>query len=309
MEAPRISTSSDLTGLLDKYSTFIFDCDGVLYKSADKIPHAFEFLKRLQADPTKKIVFLTNNSLYTRQDLSDRLKSIGGFEASVEQIYTASYIAAQYLKTHHKEVKKVYALGKQLLADELKAAGFEVLSSQAHNEQYEAFGYGKKADLDEFKTIDALVAAYDDKINYYKLTFASLCAQNNSVFLSTNNDFSTAFAHYPGYYLPGNGSFVKSIEASSGKTATVTGKPNPQVMSIIVSELGVDKSSCVFVGDNMCTDIQFANNCDIDSILVLTGVTTTETLPELLAKREKGETWQGERIGHPTYVLPNLQLE
>ena len=308
MEGTNIWTKTELTALLDKYSAYIFDCDGVLYKSSDKIAHAFEFLKRLQADPNKKIIFLTNNSLYTREDLKERLKSIGDFEASVEQIYTASYIAAQYMKTYHKEVTKVYALGKQLLADELKAAGFDVVSSQAHNDHYEGFGYGKKADFDEFRSINGLVAAYDDKINYYKLVFASLCAQNGSVFLSTNNDHSTAFSHYPGFYLPGNGSFVKSIEASSGKTATVTGKPNPQVMDLISANLGVSKEACVFIGDNMCTDIKFANNCGISSILVLTGVTTRESLPVLLGKQAKGETCQGDEIGLPTYVVDNLEL-
>jgi ribonucleotide monophosphatase NagD (HAD superfamily) len=59
----------------------------------------------------------------------------------------------------------------------------------------------------------------------------------------------------------------------------VTGKPNPQVVDIIMKQHNIPKSELskfVMFGDNPTADIALANNAGIDSVLVLTGVTKTE---------------------------------
>ena len=80
-----------------------------------------------------------------------------------------------YLKAKHPEKKRVYALGKSVLADELKEAGFDVLSSQEHNYNYENFSYHDVKKVDSYLDIEAVVQGYDDKINLFKLSFASFC--------------------------------------------------------------------------------------------------------------------------------------
>ena len=82
-----------LKTILSKYSTFIFDCDGVFFKGKERIAHSFEFINEL-TKLHKKVLFLTNNSLLRRQDLADKLMEVGGFKADIENIFTASYIAA-----------------------------------------------------------------------------------------------------------------------------------------------------------------------------------------------------------------------
>ena len=296
-----VSTSiayNNITEILKKYSTFIFDCDGVLYRGKNKVPNSFEFLTLLK-NHGKKVLFLTNNSLYLRSDLSNMLKSIGGYEASEDEIFTASYIAAKYLKQYHPNQKKVYAIGKTVVAEELRGQGFEVISSKEHDGKYEEIGYSGLGPVD-FKSVDTVVVGYDDKVNYYKLVFASFAVQNGAIFLATNYDGNTASGEYPGFKLPGNGSFVKSIEFSSEKEATVTGKPNPKVLDLIASSHSFEKNDCVFVGDNLFTDILFANNAGIDSLLVMTGVTDEEKYLGL-----KG----GEGVGIPTYITKDLQCD
>ena len=289
---------SDLAEIVKKYTTFIFDCDGVLYKGKNPIPHSFEFLHYLKKRG-KKVLFLTNNSLLLRTDLRDALHALGGYEAQLDEIFTASYIAAQYLKQHHPNQKKVYAIGKDLVAQELRDLGFNVISSQEHNDMYDKTEYKNVGTVD-FKDVDTVVAGYDDKVNYFKLVFASFAVQNGALFFATNYDRNTASADYPGFKLPGNGSFVRSIEFSSEKQATITGKPNPAVLDLIAANHHFEKKDCLFVGDNLFTDILFANNAAIDSLLVMTGVTD-----EPFYLSQKGL----QNVGVPTHICTNLKCD
>ena len=104
---------------------------------------------------------------------------------------------------------------------------------------------------------------------------------------------------YPSIKTPGNGSFIKCIETACERKATVTGKPNPKVMDLITSCHHINKEECCFVGDNMHTDIMFANNCNISCILVMTGVTDDDVYFKLKDK---------DGVGKPTYIFKDLNL-
>jgi 4-nitrophenyl phosphatase len=41
-----------------------------------------------------------------------------------------------------------------------------------------------------------------------------------------------------------------------------------------VESYGLKKEECLMVGDNLQTDIEFANNAEVDSLLTMTGVTS-----------------------------------
>jgi ribonucleotide monophosphatase NagD (HAD superfamily) len=57
------------------------------------------------------------------------------------------------------------------------------------------------------------------------------------------------------------------------------------------------------IGDNLSTDILFANNSGIDSLLVLSGVTSAEKAIQIMANKDKQtENNNLELEGVPTYV-------
>ena len=89
------------------------------------------------------------------------------------------------------------------------------------------------------------------------------------------------------------------IEASSGKKATCSGKPNPFCFENIIEKHSLTKSDILFIGDNLQTDIKFSNNAKINCILVLTGVTSLATL----------DAGKQEEDGTPTYICPDLRLD
>jgi ribonucleotide monophosphatase NagD (HAD superfamily) len=117
--------------------------------------------------------------MYTRQQLVDKMKKLGDFEFNnLEQVYTASYIAAMYAKAKHPDAKKVYAVGAPVLAQEFSDMGFNTLSSQEHNDQY-GMNYHNSAAVPFDEDVDMVILGYDDKINLYKMAYASYAIQNN----------------------------------------------------------------------------------------------------------------------------------
>jgi phosphoglycolate phosphatase len=235
--------------------------------------------------------------MYTRQQLVDKMKKLGDFEfTDLTQVYTASYVAAMYAKHHHPDAKKVYAVGAPVLAQEFVDMGYETLSSQEHNEKY-GLDYHSAGEVPFDQDVDLVVLGYDDKINLYKMAYASYAIQNNATFLCTNGDLFTMSPIGQGMKFPGNGTFLKALETCSTKTATITGKPNPFCFDSIVDKHGLDRSDILFIGDNLLTDIKFSNTSSVDSFLVLTGVTRPETMEQQL---------QHENAGIPTYIGENL---
>lgn len=283
-----------------KYKTFIFDCDGVLYKSKGAIDHAFDFLHQLKKKD-KQILFLTNNSLFKRSEVGHKLKSFGNFDTEDEKIYTSCYLAADYLKTYYPTKTKVYAIGRPVLIEELRSKGFEVIDSAIHNSKYGAVKFDEE-DVKMLKEIEAVVVGFDEYLNYYKMSFASVAIQNGAVFIATNSDRSTGLMKVGDFSSAGTGCFVQAIEAACNKKAIITGKPNVASLELIIKHHNFAKPDSVFIGDDLYSDIKFSNNAGIDSLLVLTGTTSHEMF---LNTQEKAH----EECGKPTYVFENLRYE
>ena len=73
----------------------LFDIDGVLLLGEEVIPGAAETVSALRARgiPYR---FMTNTTIYCRYTLLDRLHA-RGFELDLDELYTATYVAARYL--------------------------------------------------------------------------------------------------------------------------------------------------------------------------------------------------------------------
>lgn len=78
--------------------------------------------------------------------------------------------------------------------------------------------------------------------------------------------------------MPACRAFVKPIELVTGKEAYYIGKPNPLMMRTGLNMLGVHSSEAVMIGDRMDTDIVTGIESGLDTVLVLSGVSTRETV-------------------------------
>ncbi len=61
----------------------------------------------------KRLVFVTNNSEYSRQDLGEKICTLAGFEPRLEELYPVAHCAALYLKHLSKFQGKCYVIGNE----------------------------------------------------------------------------------------------------------------------------------------------------------------------------------------------------
>eukprot|EP00958_Prasinococcus_capsulatus_P002778 scaffold237_cov421-Prasinococcus_capsulatus_cf.AAC.19 len=113
----------DMKGkLVDSVDTFIFDCDGVIWKGdtlIDGVPETLEMLR----SKGKRLIFVTNNSTKSRKQYLKKFLSLG-LQVNEEEVFSSSFAAAAYLKFINFE-KKVYVVGEEGIQQELDLAGIK----------------------------------------------------------------------------------------------------------------------------------------------------------------------------------------
>jgi len=77
---------------------------------------------------------------------------------------------------------------------------------------------------------------------------------------------------------PACGALVAPIELATHKKAYFLGKPNPLMMRSALKRLGCRREESFIIGDRMDTDIIAGLESEIESILLLSGVTRKEDL-------------------------------
>jgi NagD protein len=80
--------------------------------------------------------------------------------------------------------------------------------------------------------------------------------------------------------VPACRALVAPIELSTGKEAYYVGKPNPLMMRTGIKRLGVHSDDAVIIGDRMDTDIIAGIESGLTTFLVLSGVSTRETVKD-----------------------------
>ena len=76
--------------------------------------------------------------------------------------------------------------------------------------------------------------------------------------------------------VPACRALVAPIELATGKEAYYIGKPNPLMMRTGLNMLGVHSNEAAIIGDRMDTDIVAGIESGLDTVLVLSGVTSRE---------------------------------
>jgi NagD protein len=108
-------------------------------------------------------------------------------------------------------------------------------------------------------------------------------------FIATNPDVA---GPGEGGIVPGTGAVAALIIAATGVKPYYIGKPNPLMMRTALHTLTAHFEDSVMIGDRMDTDIIAGIESGMQTILVLTGVTTRE---------------QGERFPYrPTWIRESI---
>lgn len=102
-------------------TSWLIDMDGVLVHEGTALDGAKEFLERL-AEKDIPYLILTNNSIFTARDLSERLRS-SGLSVPMDKIWTSALATASFL-SQQAESKRAYVLGEAGLTTALYEEGF-----------------------------------------------------------------------------------------------------------------------------------------------------------------------------------------
>lgn len=234
-----------------------------------------ETLAKLRA-AGKKLFFVTNNSTKSRAGYKKKFDSLG-LDVPAEEIFSSSFAAAAYFDqiSFQQTGKKVYLIGEIGICEELDLIGVPYIGGPADAGKQPAMGPGDKMEVDE--DVGAVVVGFDRTINYYKIQYAQLCINElGAQFIATNLDAVTHLTDAQEW--AGNGSMVGAIKGCTGQEPTVVGKPSPLMIEYLEKKYGMNRSRICMVGDRLDTDVLFGTDNGLQSLLVLSGVTTEAKL-------------------------------
>ena len=225
---------------------FIIDMDGVIYHGNMLLPGVTEFVDWLKRED-KAFLFLTNSSERAPRELQQKLARLG-LEVDESHFYTSALSTAAFLK-NQAPGGSVYVIGEPGLVGALYDAGFTM---NEINPDYVVLGETHSYSFDRIERAVALVRA-------------------GAKLIGTNPDLTGPIE---GGISPACKALMAPIELATGRNAYYLGKPNPLMMAHGLRRLGVKAEEAAIIGDRMDTDIVAGVESGIDTVLVLSGVTT-----------------------------------
>ena len=224
------------------------DMDGVLVHENNAIPGADRFLARLRELGIPFLV-LTNNSIYTRRDLSARLRA-GGLDVPEEAIWTSALATARFLEDQ-RPGGSAFVIGEAGLTTALHSAGYTLTEREP----------------------DYVVLGETRTYSFERITQAIRLIAGGARFIATNPD---ATGPTPDGPLPATGSVAALISRATGVDPYFVGKPNPLMMRSALNAIDAHSETAAMVGDRMDTDVVSGLEAGMHTVLVLTGSTSRE---------------------------------
>ena len=224
-----------------KFKGVMFDIDGVLEFQGKPYPGAVELLEFLHK---KGVVIrvLSNSTLKSRKVCTEKLNH-HGFRVTEEEVITASWATARYLRTLKPKSCWVMLKGKGIeefmefnMDDE--APEFIILGDYREEFKFENMNKALKLLLQGTKLIVMIPEKVDHSLGGVELTV---------------------------------GAYGKMLEDAAGIKAAYIGKPNTYVFDITLESMAIDRTKVLMVGDRVSTDILGARQAGISSVLVKAG--------------------------------------
>jgi glycerol-1-phosphatase len=230
------------------YDVALLDLDGTVYLAGAAIPGAAEALRKAAA-AGMRLAYVTNNASRTPAAIAGLLTGFG-VSATSQDVVTAAQAAARMLAERLPAGAAVLVVGATSLRMALRERGLRPVSTAAERPQ-------------------AVVQGYAPNISYSLLEEGGLAVAAGALFVATNADRTLPTRRG---IQPGNGAFIQVIATATGERPLVAGKPESPLQHESVLRTGAKHP--LVVGDRLDTDIEGANGVGLDSLLVLTGVTS-----------------------------------
>ncbi|MCW2985177.1 MAG: HAD-superfamily hydrolase, subfamily [Conexibacter sp.] len=229
--------------------SWLMDMDGVLVHEEEAIPGADRFIGALR-DREIPFLVLTNNSIYTRRDLAARLRT-SGLDIPEESIWTSALATARFLEDQ-RPGGSAFVIGEAGLTTALHQSGYTLTERDP----------------------DYVVLGETRTYSFERITQAIRLIENGARFIATNPD---ATGPSPDGPLPATGAVAALITRATDRDPYYVGKPNPLMMRSALNAIDAHSETTAMIGDRMDTDVVSGLEAGLETVLVLTGVSTRES--------------------------------
>ncbi|MFE4670627.1 HAD hydrolase-like protein [Streptomyces sp. NPDC056716] len=256
--------------LSEAYDTALLDLDGVVYAGGDAIAYAVDSLATAR-DGGMRLAYVTNNALRTPDAVAAHLTELG-IPAGAAEVITSAQAVARLIAEQVPAGSRVLVIGGDGLRVALRERGLVPVESADDEPVAVVQGYG------------------GPELAWGRFAEACYAIAGGVPWFASNTDLTIPSARG---IAPGNGAAVEVVRIATGAEPRVAGKPLPPMHRETILRTGARRP--LVVGDRLDTDIEGAFNGEVDSLLVLTGVTDGA---QLLAAPPKHR---------PTYVDADLR--
>jgi NagD protein len=229
---------------------FICDMDGVIYHGNKLLPGVKEFVEWLIKEE-KRFLFLTNSSERTPQELRDKLKRLG-IDVDENVFYTSALATAAFISSQ-KPKGTAYIIGEAGLINALYNVGYSMNNVDP----------------------DYVVVGDTHSYSFDKISHAVNLVLKGAKLIGTNPDLTGPVEDG---IIPATKALISPIELATGRKAYYIGKPNPLMMRIALKKIGCSNDETIIIGDRMDTDIISGIESEIETCLVLSGITSRDMI-------------------------------
>jgi 4-nitrophenyl phosphatase len=227
----------------------IIDMDGVLWRGDEPLPGLREFFAFMDRQGIA-YTLATNNASQRPDQFAERLASFG-VDVSLESILTSALVVAAYLDDVAPAGSPVYVIGEDGLDHALRDRGFTITDEEA----------------------EYVVVGWDRTLSWEKLCTATYFIHRGAKFVGTNPDVTFPTEWGP---APGNGATLAALEAATGISPVVTGKPASQMYEEGLRRMDATPETTAMIGDRVDTDIAGAADVGLMTVLTLSGISKEE---------------------------------
>ncbi len=210
-----------------RFSGFMIDMDGTVYKGVNKIDGADGFIAALRSRNIP-FVFLTNNSAYCRKHYLDKLVGMG-FDVTMDNVLTSTVATIRFILSE-RPGKKVYPIASPEVVKDLEEAGLQL----------------------SYDDPDIVLLAYDRTITFDKINAGYKFIMSGAELIATHPD---NLCPTEDFYDVDIGPFIDMFKSLCDVKPIVIGKPNSLMLEMAAREMGVDPEGTVMVGDRLYTDM------------------------------------------------------
>lgn len=267
--------------VLDGYDALLLDLDGVVYRGLGAVPHAVVTLAAAAAAGVR-LGFVTNNASRPPQVVADHLAGLG-VACQAQQVVTSAQVGADLLTRRLAKGSRVLAVGGPGVTLALQERGFEPIAAATER----AAG---RSDEQIAGSVAGVLQGFGPDVTWRDLAVAAYAVAGGAYWIATNTDRTIPRASG---IAPGNGTLVSAVTEATGVVPPTAGKPAADMMRIAAARLGAERP--LAIGDRLDTDIRGGRAAGIDTLLVLTGVSS---IADLLDAKP---------VDRPTYVAPDLR--